>query len=78
MICRCPSCSDTPDIKWTPEWMLTCEASTVLGWPLHRRQAYLQIVEQKRGQKSTELLKENIRRLYEQRKPRPPLVDNRA
>jgi hypothetical protein len=58
--------------------MLTCEASTVLSWPLHRRQAYLLIVEQNRGHHLTELLKKEIRRLYEQRKPRPPQVSSKV
>jgi hypothetical protein len=47
---------------------VACEVRTVLGWPLHERREYLELVEKKRGVLSRGFLEQALREEHARRR----------
>ena len=66
--CQCEACAVPPAPTFTREYRVACEVRTVLGWPLHERREYLELVEKKRGVLSRGFLEQALREEHARRR----------
>ena len=60
------------------EWRAECEAREVLSWPLEKRRAFLEGVEQKRGKAGTDYLRAMMTRVHAKARARKVLKEEVA
>lgn len=65
--CLCPSCTDTPDFRYSLQHMRECEARTVMGWPKDKRLEFYAGVKKKRGDKAMNDLIAEVKKQWKEK-----------